>query len=303
MSALKNVEKTAGHDRPADTWEFEPLGSALHVECCGRTDTGRVRPNNEDQFVVAELAKMLRVLQTSLPEPRVQSSGRRGHLLVVADGMGGHAGGAEASRIAARTIEECVLDSMKWFLHAQGGEGEEVAESLRAAVESADARVRGAAIARPDLHGMGTTLTLAFQVGRELFVAHVGDTRAYLYRDGRLHRLTKDHTLLAELTRAGALPEGAHDSKRLRHVVTNAVGGTEPGVRVELVRARVEPGDRVLLCSDGLTDMLDDAAIAEVLAECAEPGAACDRLVEAANARGGRDNVTVIVATFQEVAA
>ena len=296
MPDLKNSERSS--DRQ-DTAELEPLGPPLIVEACGRTDRGRMRENNEDQFVVAELAKILRVDQTSLPGPDEKASANRAHLFLVADGMGGYAGGEVASRIVASTVEEWLLDSLKWFLQTRGAEGDEVADTLQAAVHEADQKVIGEAKRRPELYGMGSTLTLAFHLGRELFVAHVGDSRAYLCRNGRLYRLTRDHTLLAELSRRGKLLPGYEDSERLKHTITNAIGGTHPGARADLVRSPVEPGDRLLLCTDGLTDLLSDEEIAGLLDSYLDPDAACERLVALANERGGHDNITVVVASFR----
>src|SRR5690349_20339095 len=195
MTDLKNVEKTSSGPgvSPQDTGEFEPSGPPLHVEAFGRTDRGQLRENNEDQFVIAELAKILHVNQSSLPEPGEQAGANRGHLFLVADGMGGYAGGEVASRIVASTVEECLLDSLKWFLRTRGDEGDELADKLQEAVTEADQRVIREAVRKPQLYGMGSTLTLALHVGRELFVAHVGDSRAYLCRNGRLYRLTRDH--------------------------------------------------------------------------------------------------------------
>jgi protein phosphatase len=147
--------------------------------------------------------------------------------------------------------------------------------------------------------GMGTTLTMAFCSGRRLFIIHAGDSRAYLFRGGCLEQLTEDHTLVAELVGRGVLsPEEAKRDPR-RHVVTNVLGGGHPGVRVDVQRVLLEPGDVLLLCSDGLHDMLDDNRVAAILAEAAGPEAACRKLVAQANEAGGRDNVTAIVARFE----
>ena len=174
-------------------------------------------------------------------------------MFLVADGMGGHAGGEVASRIAAETVEEHLLNSLKWFLRPRGDEGREVVKYLQSAVFEAEARVLGAAKRQPELRGMGCTLTLALAAGRSLFVAHVGDSRAYLLQGGRLYQLTQDHTLVNELAVRGHL--GAQDpAPQLKHVITNAIGGSESGVRVEVTRAALGPGDRLLLCTDGLTD-------------------------------------------------
>ncbi|HEY1376549.1 MAG TPA: protein phosphatase 2C domain-containing protein [Gemmataceae bacterium] len=284
--------------RAEDTATWEDTGPDLAVTAAGRTDRGRVRSKNEDQFLVAELAKLMRVEQSSIPEPDERTAQPHGHLFLVADGMGGHAGGEVASRIAARTVEECLLNSLKWFLRPRGEEGQQVVEHLQGAVHEADARVFGEVKHRPELAGMGCTLTLALAVGRTLFVAHVGDSRAYLFRGGTLYRLTHDHTLFNELVARGALLPGQEQSVRLRHVITNAVGGGDPGVKVEVTRAQLEPGDRLLLCTDGLTDLLDDDRIAATLKTSPDPQEACDRLVADANDRGGHDNITAVIAVF-----
>jgi protein phosphatase len=150
----------------------------------------------------------------------------------------------------------------------------------------------------PELHGMGTTLTLAYSLNDELFVAHVGDSRCYLCRHDHLYRLTHDHTLVEEMVERGALSaeEAAHH--RWRHVVTNAVGASSPEVKVEVHKVHLEDGDRVLLCSDGLTNMVSEKEISQVLQAEDEPEQASRRLVAAANESGGRDNITVVVAHF-----
>jgi protein phosphatase len=300
MSLVKNLERPMTHPSRAADIAPNLASGALTVSAAGRTDRGRVRTNNEDQFLIAELAKRLRVEQASVPGPAEQTGRVHGHLFLVADGMGGHAGGEVASRLTAETVEECLLDSLAWFLRPRGAEGREFVEHLQGAVHEADARVLRAARQRPELSGMGTTLTLALAVGRTLFLAHVGDSRAYLLRDGQLRRLTRDHTLLNELAERGELIPGQAGTERLRHVITNAVGGSDLGVDVDVTRTALQSGDRLLLCTDGLTDLIGDGAIASVLAAHPDSQAACDALVSAANARGGHDNVTAVVAAFGE---
>jgi len=282
-----------------DTAVILPMPRPLVVEACGRTDRGRIRKINEDQFAVAELAKIMRVTQSSLSGPDERTDATRAHLFVVADGMGGYAGGEIASRIAVNTVEECLLKSLKWFLGGRGAEGEEVASKLQAAVEEADERVLKESDASPELRSMGSTLTLALHHGRELFVAHAGDSRAYLCRDRVLHRMTRDHTLYANLAKQGDLPSDPKEVARARRTITNAVGGTQQGVQTDLVRAALEENDVLLLCTDGLTEMLRDDDIASILADHPKPEAACEQLIAQANQRGGRDNITVIVATFR----
>jgi protein phosphatase len=219
-------------------------------------------------------------------------------VLLVADGLGGHAAGEVASALTVETVEAFVVEFLRRFSNLQADDEHGVLADLREAVRRADARILAEAEQHPELAGMGTTLTLALASGSRLFVIHAGDSRCYLFRGGELHRLTEDHTVVAEMVARGQLsPEQARRHPR-RHVVTNVLGGGRAGVRVDVQRVILEPGDAVLLCSDGLTDMLDDARIAAALAGAEGPEAACRRLVAEANEAGGRDNVTAVVARF-----
>jgi protein phosphatase len=275
-----------------------PQANAWTVQSYGLTDTGRVRPRNEDQFLTAVVTKALQVQQTSLPRSRMHYSNERGYLFVVADGMGGHQAGDQASALAVDWIEEFVLNTFKWFLHFRGAEEQNLLSDFHAALQEADAKIVEEARRRPEWWGMGTTLTMAYSINRDLFVAHVGDSRCYLFRAGELDQLTHDHTLVQEMVRRGVLKpeEGTHH--RLRHVITNVLGSTEPGVMPEVHKAQLDPGDVMLLCTDGLTEMVSDDEIADVLGEETEPRRACETLVGLANERGGKDNVTVVVARF-----
>jgi protein phosphatase len=274
------------------------VGRQLAVSSFGLTDKGRVRETNQDQFLIAELRKAMRVRQSSLPQPKTQYSDERGHLFLVADGMGGHRAGEQASALAVETIETFALNRFKWFFHLRGPEEHNVLTEFQAALRQADVWVHEEAAGKPDLRGMGTTLTMAYALGSDLYVAHVGDSRCYLLRQGTLHRLTQDHTLVGELVRRGQIPAKEAATHHLRHVITNAVGGYEPGIHVEVHKVELQPGDDVLLCTDGLTEMLADDRIGAVLQ--AEPDArkACERLVAEANEFGGKDNISVILARF-----
>jgi protein phosphatase len=197
------------------------------VKAFGVTDKGKVRANNEDQFLVAELTKAMRVWQTSLSEPKFQVGEERAHLFLVADGMGGHQAGERASALAVAAIEQFTLNSFKWFFGSDGTEAKRVLTQFQSAFSQADARIVEEAAEHPELSGMGTTVTMAFQLGARLCVVHAGDSRAYLYRDGELHQLTQDHTLMAEMVRSGALRPDQVAGHRLQHVITNVVGGPE----------------------------------------------------------------------------
>jgi len=145
---------------------------------------------------------------------------------------------------------------------------------------------------------MGTTLTMAFHLDAQLCIVHVGDSRAYMFGDDGLEKVTHDHTLMADMVRRGELRPDQVAKHRLRHVITNVVGGTEAGVYVEAHALEVHAGDRLLLCSDGLTEMLTNDAIAEILREEPDSEAACRKLIERANEAGGRDNITVVIVRF-----
>ena len=151
----------------------------------------------------------------------------------------------------------------------------------------------------PALRGMGTTLTAARSLGRDLLITHVGDSRAYLLRAGSLHHLTRDHTYAQLLVDTGQLAPGDVAHSRHRHVLTNALGGSNQQVLVDTDLLQLEDGDRLLLCSDGLTDHVDDPTITSILLEATGSADACERLVQRALDGGGRDNVTVIVAAYR----
>ena len=210
-------------------------------------------------------------------------------MFAVADGMGGHLAGDVAADLAIGLLDG-TLDP--------GGVPD--GPALVAAIERANAAIRVEAVARPDQRGMGTTCT-ALVVGDTVTIAHVGDSRAYRSRGGRLEQLTEDHSLVAALVREGRLDPDAAPRDPRRHVITRALGA-EDGIRVDVVTVDRLPGDRFLLCSDGIHGQLDDATIGRVLAGTSEPGAAADELVALADAAGGEDNATVVVIDADRVA-
>ena len=289
-----NVVKTGD----PDTVEVSTPAVHLSAECFGLSDPGRCRSNNEDQFLVAVLDKALKVLHTSLPQPRTRHSSDQSYLLVVADGMGGEAAGEEASALALSSVEDYVLDALQWFACCEPRDNDEVVVEFRDAISQAHQRVRYQSQQRPEQRGMGTTLTLAHSVNDTLFVAHVGDSRAYLYREGLLHQLTRDHTLVEGLLREGAIKPEEAATHRWRHVITNSVGGVSKQIRIDIHRLQLSAGDVVLLCSDGLTEMVTRKAICEVLEGGGSPEGWCRQLVEEANAAGGKDNITVVMARY-----
>src|SRR5688572_993866 len=166
----------------------------------GLTDRGRQRERNEDQFLVAEIRRVLQVKQSSLPQPAALLGDQLGHLLVVADGIGAHRAGEYASALAVMSVENMLLNTIGWLFRLRG---EGVLAEFQEALRVADRWVAEAASREPHLRGMGTTLTMAYATGGALYVAHVGDSRCYLWREGRLTRLTRDHTLVETLVQEG----------------------------------------------------------------------------------------------------
>ena len=270
----------------------------LAVKTFGITDKGRVRSSNEDQFLIAELTKAMRIWQTSLPESKTQFGEEHGHLFLVADGMGGHQGGEHASTLAVVAIQQFTLNTLKWFFESNRQEAQRVLAEFQTAMRQADVRVRAEAAGHEELTGMGTTVTMAYHLGAQLCVMHVGDSRAYVFRGGELHQLTRDHTFTADLVRNGTIQPDAVGRHPFRHVITNVVGGNDVGVNVEAHALEVQPGDRLLLCSDGLTEMLTDDDIAATLRAEPDPEPAGRRLLAQANDAGGHDNITLVIVRF-----
>ncbi len=286
--------------RPDDTAPIVlPTQAPPRVRSHGSTDKGKVRSSNEDQFLIGELARTLWVRQTSLPQPETQHGRNRAYVFLVADGMGGHRAGEVASAMTVASIEAYVLHILKRFSNLQTADEPTVLKDFRTALREADARLAEESAHHPEFAGMGTTLTMAFTSGWKLWVFHAGDSRCYLLRGSQIRQLTVDHTLAGELARRGVIKPEEVVHHQWRHVVTNVLGGGSVGVQTEVQMAELQPDDRILLCSDGLTDMLDDRDIAAILAAEKEPKPACERLIVEANARGGKDNVTAIVACFE----
>jgi serine/threonine protein phosphatase PrpC len=281
-----------------DTPPTSPL-PPFKVQSYGLSDRGQKRSSNEDCFLIAELARSLQVHHTNLPQSKANFSCHRGHVFLVADGVGGNKAGEVASDLTVRTIEEFLLNTLKRFSNLQASEEQAALRDLQNALFQADSRIFEEAAKHPEWQGMATTLTMAFAVNWRLFVAHAGDSRCYLHSGGRLQQLTQDHTMTAEMVRKGILSPQSQAKHPWRHVVTNIIGGTSPGVQVELHSLDLHAADVVLLCSDGLTEMVSEEQIAAILKEVNDPQRVCERLVSEANKRGGKDNITAIVARFE----
>lgn len=273
---------------------FGPSPPPVSVEFGALSHPGRVRPNNEDHFLVFERRRVRSILLTNLPEGFLRPADDTAYLFAVADGMGGAAFGELASMLALRSGWDQEANAIKWTWIINDREVEDLKERVELIFRRMNATLHEEARARPDCTGMGTTLTGAYTVGPEAFVAHAGDSRAYLCHEGRLTQLTRDHTLAQEAQDIGmpVLCRSWH------HKLTNCLGGPQEEVQVEFHHLRLADGDRLLLCTDGLTDMVRNEDIARILSRHAPPQATAEALVELALERGGRDNVTVVVAQY-----
>jgi len=278
----------------------ETLSSLIRIDVSALSHTGYHRTNNEDHYLVVRLGRTLQTVYTSLPAGDLPDRTEEvNHVMVVADGMGGHKAGEIASRMAITTLVNLALDIPDWIFRMDDAHAREIEQRSRSRVRQVDAMLVESGERDPSLAGMGTTLTAARSLGRDLVITHVGDSRAYLLRHGGLLRLTRDHTFAQLLVDSGQLAPGDLANSSYRHVLTNALGGSHADVQVDTDRLQLEDGDRLLLCSDGLTDLVDDESIARILLETTRSSDACKQLVQRALDAGGRDNVTVIAAAYQ----
>jgi len=243
------------------------------------SDAGRIRPDNEDRYVVLAPPELAAVLDA---------------VLVVADGMGGHQAGEVASGI--------VVDRFAgWF--GRIGVAEQARSDWPAAlaqiIREANREVWRAAAADPRLRGMGSTATVALIARQKLYLGHVGDSRAYLIRGATVHQLTHDHSWVAEQVRAGRLAASDAQEHPHRNVLTRAVGGG-PDIEVDTGAYELVAGDHVLLCSDGLSNLVSGDELSRLVWTYGQPGLAAEKLVELANERGAPDNVTAVVARIRD---
>ena len=268
-----------------------PSKGPVVVHVFGRTDVGRTREHNEDAFAVADLTANRATLQ---PDVRTHISGERGSLFMVADGMGGAAAGEIASAMA---VDVVLRELERLWVHAARHDAASFAQALKRATAAANAEINAFATQHPEYRGMGTTATIAGLLGDTLYLAQVGDSRAYLIREGVARQLTKDQSLMQKLVEAGELTEEEAEHSERRNIILQALG-PEASVKVDLTHQVVRRGDVLVLCSDGLSGQVSKDEIARVVSEEHDLVAACKRLVDKANENGGPDNITVIAARF-----
>lgn len=291
--------ETAGKVTLPEHIEVQRLSSLVQAEFGALTHPGRVRPNNEDHYLIMRLGRDQETLLTNLTAGKVTQSFREwGYVMCVADGLGGEAKGELASSLALSAAVQLVLRFGKWNLRIDDETAKEVMERAKLLYARVSEVVAQRAESDPWTQRMATTLTTAFSAGNELFVAHVGDSRAYLLRNWQLHRLTHDQTYAQLLADAGQISQAEVDTHHMRHILVEAIGIGEGKLDVQVKRLQLDDRDGLLLCSDGLTNMVEEEQILDILNDNANPQKACAALVNAALENGGRDNITVLFARY-----
>lgn len=266
----------------------------------GLTDTGKIRKQNEDQFLIGGIHKALDITHTSLAQ-RDQAKligGKLGALLVVADGVGGAAAGAQASGLAVDSLLSYITYTMPCFFHFAEAIGGDVLKEISTAFQKSHEKVLAEGAAESGQEGMATTLTMAYILWPRAFVVQAGDSRLYLQREGWLDQITRDQTMAEDLVDQGILEPELAKKSRWSNVLSSAVGGRNPTIDPILYDLGLVQDDVLLLCSDGLTKHVSDPEISEILTSSGSAEDACRSLVQAALDGGGTDNVTVVVARF-----
>ena len=286
-----------------ESYKYAPPSTTVEVTFGAQSSPGRSRLVNEDHYLVLRLGRHQETVMTSLPDELIASRfEEQGYAMVVADGMGPSGAGEAASHVAIATLVHLVRYFGKWNLRVDDVIAHDIMARVKSFYRHVDSVVvayhRNAGAVRMDQ----TTLTAIFGAGHDLFFAHVGHSRAYLLRNGQLMRLTRDHTVGPRPPTAMArapLVDVNVAARDLTHILTDTIGMRgSVGPTIDIERLQLVENDRVLVCTNGLTDMVDEVRIGEVLASDQQPGAQCRALVDLALAAGGDDDVTALVARY-----
>ncbi len=275
--------------------ELERLPRDNEIDVKGLTHPGKVRTVNQDHFLIASLHKRLKIHSTSLPRPeKLRFRGERlAFMTLVADGVGGHQAGEEASRLALETVARYITQSLQCYYTHNPEQDQQFLELLQETVMECHSTVAEEAQSDPSLHGMATTLTLVIGSWPWTYVVQVGDSRCYLLHDGELAQLTRDQTVAQDLLDEGILTDEEAQKTAWANVLSSAIGdGKATPVTTRTV---MHWGDRLLLCSDGLTRHVSNERIKELLLASHTSKEACEVLVQEALDGGGEDNITVVV--------
>jgi protein phosphatase len=282
----------------------ETISSRVIVDLAASSHCGYVRTKNEDAFYVGRIERQLQTLLTNLPTgelPDLQTESS--YVMLVADGMGGEAAGDVASREAVIALVRLGLETPDWQMRLDRAGANKVLARFDERFKKICETLTDLARVNPLLTGMGTTLTLAMNHAADLIIIHVGDTRAYLFHDGHLLQLTRDQTLAQDLADRGIIGPLEMKTHYARHLLTGVISASGSDTQPEVCKVTLSDGDQVLICSDGLTEMVSDAAIAQVLARGLDAEEACRTLIEMALEAGGVDNVTLTLGRYQIPAA
>jgi protein phosphatase len=265
------------------------------IDVYGLTHVGKVRSENQDHFLICALKKQMVVHLTSLPgtDHLLGEPERLAFLMMVADGVGGAAKGAEASRRALEAVTQYVSNSMRCYYAAGASDDLEFSETLQEGALQCHAELVRQGKKDPEYRGMATTLTLYLGVWPRAYLLQVGDSRCYLLRQGELIQMSRDQTMAQELIDAGVMPRAVAKDTRLAHTLSSSIGGRQTAPVV--TRLDITWGNVVLLCSDGLTTHVSDGRIRDLLSSMTSARQACEALLQEALAGGGSDNITVIV--------
>lgn len=275
------------------------------MDTFGLSDSGLVRERNDDQFLIADLKKSVIIHQTSLSydDDTHLMGGSQAKLFLVADGVSSGSAGDRASRLAVQGIVQYLLNTMHWLFRLNDGREDAFFEDLKSALVFTQEKIQQAAATAPAPPLMGTTVTLAYVVWPQSYLIYVGDSRAYVLRNGQLIRLTHDQTYAQALVDAGEMDEKELSRSPLRNVLSGILGCDPAQLNPQVSQFKLSLHDKLLLCTDGLTGQLSDAEIAALLTVDASAEDMCHLLINAANDAGGRDNTTVVIAHFTDRAA
>ncbi|QDV28050.1 PP2C family protein-serine/threonine phosphatase [Aureliella helgolandensis] len=277
----------------------------IKINCAGQTDIGKKRDSNQDQFFIADLHKSMLVQAASLePEvPTCKFGEPLAKLMMVADGMGGHKGGSRASRLAIELLVHQFVNSTHWLLQADVAIPERekaFVDELKIMLKRAHHAIELESKGLSDLQGMGTTLTMACIVWPWMYVVHAGDSRCYLMRGDELRKVTHDHTVSSQMVEKNSMTQEEAQNSPWNNVLYNALGAGANEVQAELHRVELQPHDQIVICSDGMYRYISDAELRGMLLNEQEPQPLCEALIQIANARGGADNITAIVAQIED---
>jgi protein phosphatase len=293
-------QDTAEFGQFADPRPHSFPSAEVEVELAAQSHQGHVRTNNEDHYLAVKIARSLETLLTNLGDTVLpKRSDETAYGILVADGMGDKAAGEIASSTALMRLLELAVQTPDWVMKMNLPENAAtVMTRMTDRFRQIDDELRAQGESNQPLHGMGTTLTVSVSLGPDLFLSHIGDSRAYILRDGKLHQLTRDHTLTQALIETGIAGPNDVAMRAMRHVLTAALGTTGGPSNPQVQRFQLRDGDQLLLCTDGLSEMVTDDLIASVLADAMSAAAACQGLTDLALAAGGRDNITVVLARY-----